>query len=579
MAEPSARSGLRLAWELLLRYPRQSVTVVVLLLFAGLLEGFGVATVLPLLGMVAGDATAEPSKLDQIVFAAFEAVGLAPTLGNLLLVIVAGMVGKAALVLLAMREVGSAMAYVAHRLRLALVRALMLARWSYFTRQPAGSLANAVTSESSGAGAAFWAAANICTSALQVAIYLALAALVSWQVTAAAIAAGGALFVGLSFLIKVSRRAGKQAVAAYNSLLSRLVDGLAGIKAIKAMALEERFAPMLETDNRTLFSAQRRLLVAKEALIALHEPVIVIFLAAGLFALASWRPTPLDTLMMMALLFQRTVTRLGKLQSAYQQLAAAEDSYAAIRRKIAEAEASRERHEGRKPPRLERDIVLKDVSFAYGDEPVLRRASLTVPVGRITALHGPSGSGKSTLVDLILGLHAPSSGAVLVDGVPLSELDIAAWRDQIGYVPQELFLFHDSVLNNVTLGDPRLSREDALRALGQAGAAEFVAALPQGLDTIVGERGALLSGGQRQRIAIARALARRPRLLILDEPTTALDPATEAEICETLRRLGGEVTVLAISHQPAIVEIADVVYRMRDGYVERVEPRAAAAAG
>lgn len=170
------------------------------------------------------------------------------------------------------------------------------------------------------------------------------------------------------------------------------------------------------------------------------------------------------------------------------------------------------------------------------------------------------------MVDLVLGLLVPQRGAVLLDGVPLDEVDLAAWRRRVGYVPQETVLLHDTVLNNITLGDPAVSEAEVVRALELAGAWSFVAELPQGLHTLVGERGGRLSGGQRQRIAIARALVGHPALLILDEATSALDPATEREILATLQALKGELTILAVSHTRGLVEAADCVYELDGGH-------------
>ena len=145
-----------------------------------------------------------------------------------------------------------------------------------------------------------------------------------------------------------------------------------------------------------------------------------------------------------------------------------------------------------------------------------------------------------------------------------------SWREGIGYVLQDTFLFHESIRRNVTLGDPDLTDADAEAALRQAGIWDFVAGLPEGPDTVVGERGARLSGGQRQRIAIARALIRKPKLLILDEPTAGLDRQTEDEICETLSALKGQVTTIAVSHQPALFDIADNIYMVSDGQISRM---------
>jgi ATP-binding cassette subfamily C protein len=205
------------------------------------------------------------------------------------------------------------------------------------------------------------------------------------------------------------------------------------------------------------------------------------------------------------------------------------------------------------------------VRFHYRDEPLFGNLSLEIPVGRITALTGPSGAGKTTIADLVVGLVEPEAGEVLVDGRPLGEVDLSSWRRHIGYVPQEMFLLHDSVAMNVGLGDPDISRDDIVRALKDAHAWEFVSQMPEGIDSVVGERGSALSGGQRQRIAIARAMLHDPWLLILDEATTALDPKSEAIIWQALRELRGRTTILAISHQTVLLDVADRVYRIEGG--------------
>jgi len=195
----------------------------------------------------------------------------------------------------------------------------------------------------------------------------------------------------------------------------------------------------------------------------------------------------------------------------------------------------------------------------------LRNVSLAIPAGGITAIVGASGAGKTTVIDLVTALLRPQEGEVFIDDLPLQRVDWRAWRRMMGYVPQDTVLLHDTIRNNVTLGDPELTETDAVAALRAAGIWDFVAAMPEGLETIVGERGGKLSGGQRQRVALARALAHRPRVLILDEATSALDPETEAAICRTLEELRGELTIVAISHQSPLVEVADRVYRMAAG--------------
>jgi ATP-binding cassette subfamily C protein len=222
---------------------------------------------------------------------------------------------------------------------------------------------------------------------------------------------------------------------------------------------------------------------------------------------------------------------------------------------------------------LRQTIRFEKVGFRYKENWIVRNAALTIPAGGITAVVGSSGAGKTTIVDMVTTLLQPQEGEIWIDDLPLKQVDRRAWRRMIGYVPQDTVLLHDTVAKNVTLGDPDLTDADAEAALRAAGIWNFVSGLPEGLRAIVGERGGMLSGGQRQRIAIARALAHKPSLLILDEATNALDAETEAAICRTLESLRGELTIITISHQSPLVDVADRIYRIGDGTATLVADR------
>ena len=223
-------------------------------------------------------------------------------------------------------------------------------------------------------------------------------------------------------------------------------------------------------------------------------------------------------------------------------------------------------------PPLGRQIKLDQVAFAYGDgREIFRNFSLTIEQGSMVAIVGPTGTGKSTLLDLILGFALPKAGAVLVDGVALMERDSVpidrrrSWHQQIAYVPQHIYLSDASILDNIVFGASDVAPNEALLRLACAAAclSEFIASLPEGLSTRVGERGARLSGGQRQRIGIARALYQNKPVLILDEPTNSLDAGTEEEILISLQRLPRHFTVVVVTHSQHLAAGMDRIVEIR----------------
>jgi ATP-binding cassette, subfamily B, bacterial MsbA len=212
--------------------------------------------------------------------------------------------------------------------------------------------------------------------------------------------------------------------------------------------------------------------------------------------------------------------------------------------------------------------VYDRVSFRYGtDKPVLTDVSFRVPKGQVLAIVGPSGAGKTTLVDLLPRFHEPMSGHIYLDGVPLHTIQRKSLRATLGVVSQDTVLLNDTVHANVSFGSPGATREQVEAAARAANATEFIAGLPQGFETMLGERGTRLSGGQRQRISIARALLRDPPILILDEATSALDPESERLVQDAIERLMQDRTALVIAHRLATVRNADQILVLEAGRV------------
>jgi len=565
-------------------YPWQTAVMMVALLLASVAEGIGLSALLPLLNIgikasarQTGEAQATPadSELERVVTDALNDLGIQPSIEVLLVLIVIAATLKSLLLLVAQKQVGYTAAQVATDLRLEVLRAVLRSKWEFFLHQPIGRLTNSLATEAKRSSGAFVSGTMVITLIVQVVIYIAVALAISWQATLVSLAAG-LLVVGVfHFLVSMARDAGKKQTKLLKSLVSKVVDTLQSVKPLKAMAREHLADKVLSMKTSKLNKALRKQTFSTAVLNAAQEEMTVILIAIGIFVTLVKFEMPLATVMVLVVVLGKMLNQLGKVQKQYQKVVIGESAYWSLKKTVEKARQAEETLSAGIVPTLVQSVQLDAISFSHDQQRVLSDVNLEIPAGRLTTLIGPSGSGKTTIVDLVIGLLRPQSGTVRIDGTPLTELDLKAWRHMIGYVPQETMLLHESILHNVTLDDPELSEQDAVQALQAAGTWEFVSSIPAGIHSTVGERGTKLSGGQRQRIMIARALVHKPKLLILDEATSALDPQSAAAIGKTLEDLRDHLTILAISHQTALVESADRVYRLHEGGVslqEKSEP-------
>ena len=299
------------------------------------------------------------------------------------------------------------------------------------------------------------------------------------------------------------------------------------------------------------------------------ETGAVVIFAALLGVAVRVFAVPAATLLVLLFLFARLMPRVSSVQQGLHQYATALPALAHVEALQARAEAARETvasASAAATPALTTSVRLERVSFSYADhgQSAVDAVTLSIPVRQTTALVGPSGCGKTTVADLVTGLLLPTSGRVLIDDVELNAERAAAWRGRIGYVAQDAFFFHDSVRANLKWAAPHASDAELVAAL-RAAAADFIFQFPEGLDTIIGDRGTRLSGGERQRFALARALARRPDLLILDEATSALDPENERKVFDAIDALTGSMTILLITHRLWTLGRVDTIHVMEDG--------------
>jgi ATP-binding cassette subfamily B protein len=379
-------------------------------------------------------------------------------------------------------------------------------------------------------------------------------------------------------------------------LNSRLSNNLGGIVTIKSFVTEAYEVDRLRVESDAYRQSNYRAI----ALSAAFTPLIRIIILLGFTALLVYGglatvagTLAVGTYSTLVFMIQRLLwplTRLGATLDQYQRAMASTnrvmnllDTPIAIHSGDLPLEGSREwgigsgewvkssevKENDRLPANpypIEGELFLKEVSFAYqGASTVVQNLSLHIPAGKTIAIVGSTGSGKSTLVKLILRLYEIHSGNILLDGMDIREVRLQDLRRAIGWVSQDVFLFHGTVLENITYGSPTATLLEAITAAKIAEAHEFIEQLPKGYDTIVGERGQKLSGGQRQRLAIARAILKNPPILILDEATSAVDNETEAAIQRSLERITQNRTTIAIAHRLSTIRNADRIYVMERG--------------
>jgi len=305
---------------------------------------------------------------------------------------------------------------------------------------------------------------------------------------------------------------------------------------------------------------------------ALFQIASAIGLAAFVYVALARFDLSLPKIVVLILVFMRVAPRFMELQTHLQDILVNLPAFGAMRR--IQAAFDEEREDAGNPtipaPRLRSELSAQGLSFSYPDQNgkgAVKDVSFSVPAGKVTALIGPSGAGKSTIADMLLGLLEPQAGTLRVDGTAIDASNRRHWRDCVAYVPQEVFLLHDTIAANLRLAASDARDEELWAALSAARADGFVRNLPDGLDTIVGDRGSRLSGGERQRIALARALLRKPQLLILDEATSALDWENQSLIAESIGALRGDTTVLTIAHRPSMIAFADWIVAVEDGRI------------
>ncbi len=443
----------------------------------------------------------------------------------------------------------------------------------YFQRTRQGHILSSITTEVDQLKEVVTAAVlRLFQSVVRIVTILVLMSQISGRLTILTLATAPILVLALQFILVRLRRHARDRAQDRAGIVAMLAEQAGAVKLIRAYGEESRQLGRL-TKQLTKY---RQKVIRTQRYSSLTGPMSEIFggLLIILIIAAATQPvliggvplTPEASIAFLVAALQLTspikaISQYPALMAV--ALASAERVYAILDEPASDVDAP-----GDVPVHFATDIVFDRVSFRYGtDQPVLTEVSFRLPKGEVLAIVGPSGAGKSTLVDLLPRFNEPIDGQIYIDGIPLDTIQRSSLRSILGVVSQDTVLLNDTVRANIAFGSSQATAAQVEAAAEAANAAEFIAGLPNGYDTVLGERGARLSGGQRQRISIARALLRDPPILILDEATSALDTESERLVQEAIERLMKDRTVLVIAHRLATVRHADQILVLEDGHV------------
>ncbi|HVJ09549.1 MAG TPA: ABC transporter ATP-binding protein [Acidisarcina sp.] len=458
-----------------------------------------------------------------------------------------------------------------------LYSAILNANWLYLSRRRSSDFTHALTGEIARVDMATFGLVTFGSNAIASLFYIALAMKISVTMTMLVLGSGALLALLTRGHTRAAHQSGQAISRNMQDLYAAATEHLQNLKTVKALASQQSDLAMFSALQQRVSAEVIRNTRIQAATSFWFEIGSLLVLGLVILCSLQWLGVAPAAILLLLVVFTRLMPRLSSAYSQYQSFISEIPAFRNVKELEAGCLAAAETIPGpENPPELHEAVRLDDVSFGYLQDGrrVLDHVSLRAQAGRVTAILGASGAGKSTAADLINGLLTPDSGRVMVDGTELTPALARSWRNRVGYVAQDTVLFHDTVRANLRWAKPDATEEEMLFVLRQA-AADFVLEMPHGLDSIVGDRGVLLSNGQRQRIALARALLRKPSLLILDEATNSLDLESEKRILDSIHAavsasLRGQrepLSVIIIAHRFSAVERADMVYILEGGRV------------
>ena len=551
-------------------YTPQIILISILSVVSSIFEGLGVTAIIPVFSFVGGrgEAGLPTDAISRFIAASYHFVAIPYTFKNLLIGIAVLFVLRIVLIF-GIQFISGQIAFGYERdTRRALFSSMLAAQWPYLSRKNMGNLEQLLTTNIIYASQVFLYISTTILIIAKTLMYIAIAVNVSFWAALMSVVVGCMVFFVLRPLFYRTRAIGVQAESNNRSLAHFVAEHVSGMKALKAMAVESQ----VEKGGASYFERVRRfnidLLFLRTVIGVTIQFAGVLFIASVFFIMYR---SPGFSIAAFAVIVYAINQIFSQVQTGQTQLHSFGSMTPYLLRIIhtrEEAQHNREISAGDKSFSFDRMISFRNVSFSYPDRPLtLSNVSFDIGHGEIVALIGRSGAGKTTIADVLLRLVDQMSGVILIDGIDIREIPLQKWRSNIGYVPQDSVLLNDTIERNISFYDDSISSEDAARAAMAANIHGFIETLPQKYQTVVGDRGILISGGQRQRIALARALARKPELLVLDEATSSLDAESENAIKKSVEDLRGKTSVLIIAHRMSSIAGADRIVAVEAGKV------------
>jgi ATP-binding cassette, subfamily C, bacterial len=563
------KQGLALASYTLSVSPARTAMALCLLLLSSLCDGVSLLLLLPLLKFIGNHGHGTVLDFPTFMFAPWLGDHLQIQLWIVLLTFVALVLSSALFSRFKSVYVTQLNYDTVNQLRTELFTSIAAARWASVAKLRVSDLDHVLTGDIDRVTMAVGGQYQFFQNGIFLAAYVILSFAISFKMTLFATVSGTILFVIQRPIRRYAAVFGDKLTFERQAQYRTISDFLAGLKVTKSFNAEEKYSAQLEaTLNRVrvdLVGFVR--LNSLGAIISQTLSAVIVCI----YIYMSYAVYNIDfaKIIVQLLVFMRIAPRFSDMQSQLQSIIVNTPAFTNMRQvtHACEDQVEQAGDAAVEAPHLHQALVFEGVSFRYGDNLAVDNISFSVPAGQVTAIIGESGGGKSTLADLAMGLQSPSEGRILIDGVALDDATRRAWRGRIAYVPQDTYLLSTSLAENLAIARQDATRDAMMAALKKGHALGFVERLPQGLDTLVGDGGLKFSGGERQRIALARALLRKPDLLILDEATSALDGENTARIIETIRELKGETTILLITHNPLVLSCADQIISVENGRV------------